>query len=239
MRIGTSRLVRDHLHLLAKQASCDLICQAHGDDLSHSLRSSLLVKAFNDESRNASMIFVNALVIDRHGKTLLEPKNLSLSTIPMTPVGYNAIIDATNELLIGSNMAWRKSAFNNFPQLTTAYCTYGHDRVMTFRSFLIGGCYLMDAPLLKRRIHNNNLHKELVSFDNKSINSFNTQLIRLCLFSTMKNDLIFLKENNLIDETNFDQHTGEINDVMLRATGYLTRATSELVNDGYVNTWAR
>ena len=170
MRIGTSRLIRDHLHLLAKKASCDLVCQAHGDDISHSFRCSFLVKVFNDKSQNASMIFVNAFVIDRQGKILLQPKNLSGSTISMVPVGYNAIVDATNEVLIGSNMAWRKSAFKDFPRLTTAYCAYGHDRVMTFRSFLVGGCYLMDAPLLKRRLHNNNLHNELISFDNTQNN---------------------------------------------------------------------
>jgi glycosyltransferase involved in cell wall biosynthesis len=239
MRIGTSRLVRDHLHLLADQASCDLICQAHGDDISHSVRCATLVTAFNNTAKNASMIFVSAIVIDQHGKLLWKPKNMSLSDIPMLPVDYNKIIGARDEILIGSNMAWRRSAFKKFPQLTTLYCAYGHDRVMTFRSFLVGGCYVLDAPLLARRLHNKNLHKELTSSDHKPINSFNTQLIKLCLFSTMKNDLIFLKENNLIEETKFNQHVYNITNNITQVSNVLTQATGNLIVGGYTNNWIK
>ena len=134
-------------------------------------------------------------------------------------------------------MAWRRSAFDSFPQLSTAYCAYGHDRVMSFRSSLLDSCYLLDTPLLTRRLHNNNLHKELISFDQKSVNSFNIQLIRLCLFSTMKNDLIFLKENKQIDDTKFDQYSKDIDTSIMQVTKFLAQATNNLVVDGYVNNW--
>jgi glycosyltransferase involved in cell wall biosynthesis len=239
MRIGTSRLVRDHLHLLAKQASCDLVCQAHGDDISHVTRCSTLVNAFNDQAKNASMIFVSALVIDTEGKVLWQPKNMSLSNVPMIPVEYEKVVVARDELLIGSNMAWRRSAFDDFPQLTTAYCAYGHDRAMTFRSFLLGSCYLLDAPLLARRLHDNNFHKELISLKNKSVNSFNSQLIRLCLFSTMKNDLIFFKQHKSIKRAQFNQYSKDIDDNITQAARSLTAGLGNLVTDGYVNTWAK
>jgi glycosyltransferase involved in cell wall biosynthesis len=239
MRVGSIRLVRDHLHLLAKQASCDLVCQAHGDDISHPNRCSLLVKVFSNKDKKASMVFVSAVVIDSQGKVVWTPDNLSLSNIPIVPVEYNKIINARDEILIGSNMAWRKSAFDNFPQLTTAYCSYGHDRVMTFRSFLVGGCYLIDAPLLKRRLHDNNLHKELFSPNSKATTSFNIQLIRLSLFSTMKKDLIFLKENNLIDEARVNQHFKNVNDAIIHLASLLIIATNTLVADGYVNKWVK
>ena len=237
MRSGTSRLIRDHLHLLAETASSDLVCQAHGDDISHPLRCSLLVKAFNQEDLTVSMVFVNTSTIDQQGKILQEPKDFSLSDIKVKPVEYDSIVKAQNDNLIGCNMAWRRSLFKDFPKLTTSYCTYGHDRVMTFRSFLVGGCYMLDAPLLQRRLHNKQLHKELITFEHKPVNLFNYQLIRLSLFSAIKNDLIFLKENNLIEENNFNQHSDNVDYMIGQAAKFLTMATGNLVANGYVNNW--
>jgi glycosyltransferase involved in cell wall biosynthesis len=237
MRAGTSRFIRDHLHLLAEKASCDLVCQAHGDDISHHLRCSILVKVFNRKDKNASMVFVKTSVIDQQGKILWEPKDFSLSNIRVDPVKYDSIIKAQDENLIGCNMAWRKSSFKDFPKLTTSYCTYGHDRVMTFRSFLVGGCYTLDTSLLQRRLHNKQLHKELISFEHTPVNLFNTQLIRLSLFSAIKNDLIFLKENNLIEENSFNQHSDNVDYMIGQAAKFLTIATGNLVTNGYVNKW--
>jgi glycosyltransferase involved in cell wall biosynthesis len=239
LRAGTRRLIRDHLHLLAKNAACDLICQAHGDDISHSVRCKTLVEAFNNKDKNASIIFVSAIVIDHQGKLLWKPENMSLSNIPMAPVEYHKIILAHDEILIGSNMAWRRSSFEKFPQLSTSYCAYGHDRVMAFRSFLLGSCYLLDAPLIARRLHKDNLHKELLSSDHKYINSFNNQLIKLCFFSTIKNDLFFLKENNLIEEVEFNQYSKDIDSNIGQISKVLTQSTSNLLIDGYVNNWVK
>lgn len=238
MRSGTARLIRDHLHLLANQASCDLICQAHGDDISHPLRCSILVKAFDQKDKNISMIFVNPSAIDRHGIPK-ESRDVSLSNIRVYPAKYANVITAQSEILIGGNMAWRQSSFEVFPQLTTAYCTYGHDRVMAFRSFLMGGCYIIDAPLLQRRFHDNQLHKELLSCEHDTVNLFNIQLIRLSMFSAMKNDLIFLNENNLIKLDKFDQLADDVDNIILQVAKFLTNISGSLVRDGYVNTWIK
>jgi glycosyltransferase involved in cell wall biosynthesis len=239
MRAGTSRLVRDHLHLLAETASCDLVCQAHGDDISHHLRCSFLVKAFKQEDRKVSMVFVNTSAIDHQGKMLQEPENFSWGDVSAEDVKYDNIIKALDDKLIGCNMAWRKSSFKDFPKLTTFYCPYGHDRVMTFRSFLVGGCYMLNAPLLQRRLHTNQLHKELISFEHQPINLFNYQLIRLSLFSTMKTDLIFLKEKGLIEEDNFNQHFKNVDYMIGQTATFLTAATGNLVVNGYVNKWLK
>jgi glycosyltransferase involved in cell wall biosynthesis len=239
MRVGTSRLVRDHLHLMAEKTSCDLVCQSHGDDISHRLRCAVLVKAFNEQAKNASMILVNASLIDHQGKILLEPKNSSLVNITIKPMEYEKILKAQDDILIGSNMAWRKSSLKHFPELTTSYCAYGHDRVMTFRSFLSGGCYFVDVPLVKRRHHKNQLHRELLSFDHKSVNSFNAQIIRITLFTTMINDLISLKEKNLIEEDKYNLHSKNINYLIIQAARFLSIATCNLVSDKYVNKWIK
>lgn len=238
MRIGTARLIRDHLHLIARTASCDLVCQAHGDDLSHPLRCSILVKAFNQQDKNISMIFVNPLAINRYGIPK-ESRDVSLSNIRVYPAKYANVITAQSEILIGGNMAWRRSSFEVFPQLTTSYCTYGHDRVMAFRSFLLGGCYIIDAPLLQRRFHKNQLHKELISCEHDTVNLFNIQLIRLSMFSAMKNDLIFLNENNLIKKDKFDQLADDVDNILLQVAKFLTNISGNLVIGGYVNTWIK
>jgi glycosyltransferase involved in cell wall biosynthesis len=236
MRAGTARLVRDHLHLVAEAAICDVVCQAHGDDVSHPLRCSILVKVFNQEAK-VSMIFDTSSTIDQEGKVVWEPKNFSLSDIRVESVKYEHIIKANDDHLIGSNMAWRKSSLKIFPQLTTSYCAYGHDRVMTFRAFLVRGCYSMDACLVQRRLHNKQLHRESTSFEHQTINVFNSQLIRLSLFSAIKKDLIFLKENQLIQQDNFQKFVDDVDCMIAHAANFLTVATGNLVVDGYANKW--
>ena len=239
MRTGTTRLQRDHLHLLAQTAACDLICQAHGDDISHELRCAILVRAFNQEAPDASMIFVNTLVIDSQGNIIQEPKKFSLPKITIDPVEYSRVVNALDDNLIGSNMAWRRSRFEHFTPLTTSYSAYGHDRVMTFRSVVVGGCYMLDTPLLKKRLHDDQWHREILSFESKSENLFNYQLIRLSAFSAMKKDLIFLKEHNLLEEDQFNQHLKNIDIMLVQVAKFLASTTSDLVVHGYVNKWVK
>ena len=96
---------------------------------------------------------------------------------------------------------------------------------------------MLNAPLLQRRLHNKQLHKELITFEHKPVNLFNYQLIRLSLFSAIKMDLIFLKENNLIEENNFNQHSDNVDYMIDQAVKFLTIATGNLVATGYVNNW--
>ena len=239
MRAGTARLQRDHLHLLTNTAACDLICQAHGDDISHELRCAILVRAFNQEAPDASMIFVNTSVIDGQGNIIQEPKQFSLPKIRIDPVDYSRIINALDDNLIGSNMAWRRSRFEHFPPLTTSYSAYGHDRVMAFRSVVSGGCYMLDTPLLKKRLHDDQWHREILSFENKSENLFNYQLIRLSAFSAMKRDLIFLKEHKLLEEDQFDQHLKNVDIMLVTVTKFLSNSINQLVIAGHVNKWLK
>lgn len=239
IRRGTKRLVRDHLHLIVDRACCDIVCQAHGDDISHAFRCAALVNAFGDPSKKISMIFVDAQPINQQGELLSEARKFSLSKIPLISVDYKSIMMASSEQLIGSNMAWRKSAFKHFTQLSTSYCTYGHDRVMAFRAFLVGGCYIIHAPLLKRRLHDNNLHKELTANDHTPINIFNGQLIRLSFLMAMKKDLVFLKEHSLIKEDRFRAINHDIALLATHINDFLASATNTLVIDGYVNKWIK
>jgi hypothetical protein len=98
---------------------------------------------------------------------------------------------------------------------------------------------MLDAPLLQRRLHNNQMHRKLISFENHTVNLFNSQLIRLSLFSAMKNDLIFLKENDLIEEDNFNQHSDNVDYMIAQAAKFLTIFVGNLVIDGYVNNWTK
>lgn len=236
MRRGTQRLARDHLHLLAATATSDLVCQAHGDDVSHCYRCTALVEAFESDP-TASMIFVNSIVIDHKDRVVWAPPGQISDTVNMVPAQRKTVIDAKNEQLVGSNMAWRPSAFQNFEPLSTEYSAYGHDRVMTFRSFLLGTCYILEAPLLKRRLHADNFHKELLKSPNGDENSFNAQRIKLTLWNTMKKDLICLQQKHLIDPDQFDQYTADINDNIIETARFLVEAQGRLLHNGHVNKW--
>jgi glycosyltransferase involved in cell wall biosynthesis len=237
MRKGSKRLKRDHLHLVVHEASSDFICQAHGDDISHPLRCAILVKCFKNSSFNAAMIFVNSQSIDAKGFALSREEKLDTKlTIQLIPVSFNDAI-SEREILVGANMAWKKSSIDQFTSLSTEYSAYGHDRVMAFRACLIGGCFILDSQLLKKRTHEGNLHNELFT-NNKLATDFNVQLTRFSYIAAIRKDVIFFRSKGLIS----DEKTHDLFRMLERQSiqyiewaGYLI---SQLVSNNYKNIWS-
>jgi hypothetical protein len=55
----------------------------------------------------------------------------------------------------------------------------------------------------------------------------------------MMNDLISLKEKNLIEEDEYNLHSKNINYLIIQAARFLSIATCNLVSDKYVNKWIK
>ncbi len=235
LRRGSERLRRDHLHLLVNKASCDIVCQAHGDDISNPLRAAYLLGCFSTSQLRANMVFINPDLIGGDGR-LLRGLGVLPEQMGLSKVTYEMIFGA-HDALIGATMAWRKSVLSQFPQLTTNLAAFGHDRVMAFRSYLLGGCFLINAPLIKRRIHHANWSKNLFQQPKAVQVNFGGSLVRLSFFSRMKEDLEIAHNNCWISANRFQLLKNLLEGRLEVSVNELLDSTSALTRLGYTVNW--
>lgn len=150
MRRGSTRLWRDHVHLIAKYASCDLLCQAHGDDVSHPQRAAAIALCAQLHPQYA--MFVSRFREIRPELTDEGEFSELTSSLPLLRIPVERTIKPGNAL-VGSGMAWRRSSLLPFGELEARAIPTSHDRIMAFRAALSGGLMLIEAPLYKRRRH--------------------------------------------------------------------------------------
>ncbi len=237
LRRGTQRLRRDHLHLLVDHASCDIVCQAHGDDVSHQLRAAYLLQCFSILDLKPTMVFVKPSLIGEDGRLLQGVGELP-EHMELFPVSLEMIF-RENNALIGATMAWKKSALSYFSQLSSKSVAFGHDRVMTFRAYLLGGCFVINAPLIRRRMHQSNWSKHTF-FDPKEVPAnFGGSLVRLSFFTAMKEDLEKSVKNGLIDGERLELLSESLENCLNLSAKELLNSSSTLTKAGYTVHWVK
>lgn len=202
LRRGTTRLWRNHIPLLSDMASCDLLCQAHGDDISHPDRLHYIASGFQ---HYPTCTMVSAGHIDIHGATGEAGKTIGGTSFPLT----DQTIIYSHPNLIGCNMAWRRSALRCFPRLDTSFAAAAHDRILAFRAYLAGSILLLDMALVKRRMHP--LQAHLLSFaEPDNIGQFGWNLANLAHFQAMLSDLETAQACGMITAERRDELAGII-----------------------------
>jgi len=196
-------LWRDHLPLLVDNASCDVVCQAHGDDLSVPARCRVLVDAFHSDPLISLVTSEEAPF--HGGGHRVEAADL---TEKLEPFKHDEILD-THRLLIGALLAWRKSAVRRFHRLDRDFSAASHDRILAFRASLAGKVMLLKSPLVRRRVHPLQASRLMFHERDKRCR-FGHSLFRISAFLAMKRDLDRACELGLIDRTKKDALEGEI-----------------------------
>lgn len=199
MRSGGARLWRDHLPLLVEQASCDLVCQAHGDDLSHPLRASLLVGVFRAWP-DVTMLCSESVNMEP-GRGISAPAGLT-SNIALQPYSFEQIIRQRDPHLIGFSQAWRRSAVAGFPRLERSFSAVGHDRILPLRCAMAGKVCLIRSPLVHRGVHGQQASR--LMFDEPGTGSFGWNLCRISVIAAMRQDVGSARERGLIDSETAD-----------------------------------
>ena len=206
VRAGGTRLWRDHLPLLVDNSICDVVCQAHGDDLSARGRCRALIDAFNSDPLISLVTSEEAPFHGgRRGRRRPDATDLAQNLVPFT---YGEIIDR-HPLLIGAFLAWRKSAVQCFVRLDRGFSAASHDRILTFRASLTGKVMLLKVPLVGKRSHPLQASRLMFNEADRHCH-FGHSLFRISAFLAMKQDLDRACELGLIDRTNKKVLEGEI-----------------------------
>ena len=127
MRKGSKRLWRDHLALLVDHASCDIVCQAHGDDESHPDRARALVGVFR-ALPNAALLTSEVIAMDEDGGSAVN-EWLVNSDVSYARYDFESIING-HTYLIGAAQSWRRNLVDRFKRLDRDFAAVAHDRIL-------------------------------------------------------------------------------------------------------------
>ena len=229
MRRGRQRLWRNHLPALVEMASSDLVCQAHGDDISQPERLWNIVAGFR-RHENCAMVSSGYDVIWTNHTGTYPVRTVLNKTLTERNVIYG------HPNLMGCSMAWRRSLMRWFPRLDTHFAAVAHDRILAFRAFLTGSILLIEHPLLKRRQHVKQAH--LLSFDEPdNAGHFGWNLTTLTQLHAMSRDLATALECGLVDQERHDSLAILIADVTQEVSTAVVEAHKRYTNQGLHIAW--
>lgn len=202
MRKGLSRLWRDHLPLLVDAASCNIVCQAHGDDLSMPDRARVLLNVFRTFP-DASLVASEGLTINEDNKILGKKRPLK-GEIKVLKIDDADIVACSHPYLIGFSQAWRRDLLAPFTRLDRQFAAVAHDRILPFRAALVGDVYLIKSQLVLRREHADAARNSI--FDEPETNGkFGWSLSRITAKHAMRRDLETLYSKKQLTEERFNE----------------------------------
>lgn len=142
------------LNCIAK-ASGDYIVVFHGDDISFPWRTRKLIETLQNTS--ASLVCSNAELIDQEGVFLGH-----VSDSPQQGfLGMKEMITGFTQMQATSNLAFERKLCELFLPWTEDSFFAAVDHVLNCRASVLGGVYVVNETLLKRRVHNSNFSKEV------------------------------------------------------------------------------
>lgn len=142
----------EHINSVIERCRGELIVVCAGDDIFFSNRVSEMVKAW--KKTGASLLCSNAMVIDESGN---QSENLYYNHRLKDKL--YSLLDITSHShgpFFGAGMAYTKNIFSRFGPLPIGL--KNEDAQVMLRGVLLNGNYYISKPLLKYRIHHNNLN---------------------------------------------------------------------------------
>lgn len=231
VRKGSSRLSRDHIHLLAANASADIVAQFHCDDLFDEYRAYYLYSSIVE--RGCSCVASTHLTTGLTVQASYEANWNGLRRLSNDEVIRPHLWP---EWLIGSSQCWKISHLARFDALTMKNHPWGHDRIIPFRSNLLGGTFAIAEALYTKRFHPEMWSLREFSPD-KIRTSHKSALINLTIFSSMLNDLDSAKFHGLCDLSHISQCREIVLEELVKYVNYLRDNTGFLMAKGLENRW--
>lgn len=233
VRKSSARLWRDHLPLLIDNASCDIVCQAHGDDLFHPQRALAFFRTFSSNP-SVALTITNAEICKTE-----EPLSSDWSPLPPTlevlSFREKEIVEG-RRLLIGFNQAWRRSRVSCFPRLDRNYSAVGHDRILPLRAYMNGLVVGINALLMRRRVHPRAAHT-LMFDEPSSRGTFGWAIATLAHIDAMERDANHAFQIHLIDNEMRDRLHHRIAAIRAEMLTRMISAHREYTRDGLQIAW--
>ncbi len=148
-----------HVNRVVEVSHGELIVGAAGDDVSLRTRVEETFRAWDANGRKATSVHSNFIQIDEHGKTIEQvfkgqgtqsDQPLEQTVDPLT------YVKTLEPIVFGCAHAFGRKLFRVFGPLPEE--VIHEDNVLAFRSILAGGLLSINKPLVKYRLHGNNVY---------------------------------------------------------------------------------
>ena len=141
-----------NINRIMKLAKGELVVLAAGDDISLPERTSVLCDAYRKSRGRAFSLYSDALIVDQYNRRMAlhscrQPEHVDMPW---------AIKSFTGSVT-GCSHAWSRASFDLFGPILDE--TAFEDRVIAFRSFILGDIVHIPSPLVRWRHHPDNVSR--------------------------------------------------------------------------------
>jgi glycosyltransferase involved in cell wall biosynthesis len=159
-RNPVQRCIGGHLNRIVELAKGELILAAAGDDISLPERATITWKAWESSGRKATSIHSSIIQIDESGKVIDEVFKSEGATssgkfVPQT-TELLTYIQTLEPLIFGCAHAFSPKLFKPFGSMIEE--VIHEDNALGFRSLIAGQILFIDQPLVRYRVHGNNIY---------------------------------------------------------------------------------
>jgi len=186
----------DHLHELIDRASCRLLIEAHGDDVSYPGRMARL----REIHRATGAALIVSLCDRRHepaGRIAPEPTPSGLAGGWLTL--EQSVPPAGSGLLAGARYAFDRIIHDRFPRLDSSRAPSSHDRIQAFRAALLGRLWFTEERLLQCRRHPGQGSRALLDRQSPATLRFGWSLRHLAAMRAMRRDCDHAAREGLVE----------------------------------------
>src|SRR5882672_10435002 len=212
------RSIGGHINRIMEVSQGELILAAAGDDISLPRRTQATYEAWESSGRKATSIHSKIFQIDEEGNSIDEIFKNEGTEVParlveqkVQPMKY---VQTLEPLIFGCAHAFSRKLYNVFGNLPDE--VIHEDNALGFRSILAGQLLFINEPLVKYRIHGNNVYirtqkrrTDLKSLERQEDRVRRAYRYREIMYRTFQLDLKTARERALVGNTEFEAMTKE------------------------------
>jgi len=153
------RCIGGHINRIIEISSGELIVGAAGDDVSLPKRAHVTYEAWEKSGRRATSIYSNFTQIDESGSPIQQRyktvPNVHEELVEQKTTSWQ-YVRTLQPVVFGCAHSFSRELFRSFGSLPESLIH--EDNVLGFRSVLAGEIHYINQPLVKYRLHGNNIY---------------------------------------------------------------------------------
>ncbi len=230
VRRNSRTLGRMNVHAMAAEAACDILVQAHGDDISAPTRMRRIADAFADPSVKlvaSSMRVMDALGTHDESATITAPE------------GFFSVTTALDRppWLIGAGLAWHESLLAEGIPLVLENTPVAHDRIMGLRAALRGGAYTLADELVVRRLHDEQWLHNLTDPSSQPTRAHGWAVQKSMMFGAMMDEIRAAEAGGTISSAEATEYLANCRAELDACNRDMRKYAGQLIGDGRHLVW--
>jgi hypothetical protein len=219
-----------NMQAMVSEAVCDILVQAHGDDISAPTRMRQIADAFADSS--VRLVASSLRVMDSLG-TIDESATIT------APEGLFSVTTALNRppWLIGACQAWHRSLLTEGIPLERENAPVAHDRILGLRAALRDGAYSLAGLLVTRRLHDGQWVNSLADPSSQATRAHGWAVQKSMMFGAMMDEISAAEAEGVISSADAVEYLAYCRAELDACNREMRKYAGQLIGDGRRLVW--